>query len=86
MLHKSSLVDNQNLLSYFNNSMIEIIDQLAPKKEKRLTIQHTNECFTEESLHLRQKVRKYEWKYRNSKLASDKIVFKTILNSYRKHL
>ena len=34
MLHKSNLVDDQNLVSYFNNSMIEIIDQLAPKRKK----------------------------------------------------
>ena len=34
MLHKSNLIDDQNLVSYFNNSMREIIDQLAPKKKK----------------------------------------------------
>ena len=34
MSYKSNLVDDQNLVSYFNNSMIEIIDQLAPKKKK----------------------------------------------------
>ena len=86
MWHKSNLVDDQNFVTFFSNSMIEIIDQLAPKKKKRLNIQHTSEWYTEESLHLRQEVRKYEWKYRNSKLASDKKIFKTILNSYRKHL
>ena len=86
MSHKSNLVDDQNLVSYFNNSMIEIIDQLASEKKKRLNIWHTSEWYTEESLHLRQKVRKYEWKYMNSNLASDKIIFKTILNSYRIHL
>ena len=86
MLHKSNVVDDWNLVSYFNNSMTEIIDQLAPKKEKRLNSQHTNEWYTEESLHLRQEVRKYERKYRKSNLASDKIIFKTIFNSYRIHL
>ena len=34
MSHKSNLVDDQNLVSYFNNSMIEIIDQLAVKNKK----------------------------------------------------
>ena len=34
MLHKSNLVDDQNFVSYFNNRMTEIIDQLAPKKKK----------------------------------------------------
>ena len=34
MSHKSNLVNDQNLVSYFNNSMIEIIDQLASKKKK----------------------------------------------------
>ena len=66
--------------------MIEIIDQLAAKENKRLNIWHTNEWYTEESLHLRQKVRKYGWEYRNSNLASNEIIFKTILNSYRKQL
>ena len=35
MLQKSNLVDDQNLVSYFSNSMIEIIDQLAHKKKKK---------------------------------------------------
>ena len=34
MSHKSNLVDDWNLVSYLNNGMIEIIDQLAPKKKK----------------------------------------------------
>ena len=34
MSHKSNLVDDQNLVTYVNNSIIEIIDQLAPKKKK----------------------------------------------------
>ena len=38
MLHKSNLTDDQNLVSYFNNGIIEIIDQVAPKKKKRLNI------------------------------------------------
>ena len=86
MSHKSNLVNDRNSVSYFNNSMIEIIDQLAPKKKKGLNIQHTNEWYTEESLHLGWKIIKYEWRYRNSNLASDKIIFKTILSSYRIHL
>ena len=49
MLHKSSLVHDQYLVSYFYNSMIEITDQLALKKKKRLNIRHTNEWYTEES-------------------------------------
>ena len=86
MSHKSNLVNDQNFVPYFNNSMIEIIDQLASKKKKRLNIWHTNKWYTEESLHLRQKARKYEQKYRKSNLASDKIIFKTILHSHRIHL
>ena len=35
MSHESNLVDDQNLVSYFNNNMIEIIDQLPPKKVKK---------------------------------------------------
>ena len=35
MSHKSNFVDDQNLVSYFNNNLTEIIDQLAPKKKKR---------------------------------------------------
>ena len=34
MMHKGNLVNDQNLVSFFNNSMIEIIDQLAPEKKK----------------------------------------------------
>ena len=43
MSYKSNLVDVWNLVSYLNNSMIEIIDQLASKKKKRLNIWHTSE-------------------------------------------
>ena len=38
MSHRSNLVDDQYLVSYFYNGMIEIIKQLAPKKKKRLNI------------------------------------------------
>ena len=34
MSHNSNLVDDQNLVSYFDNSMIQIIDRLTPKKKK----------------------------------------------------
>ena len=49
--------------------MIEIIDQLAPKKKKMLNICHTNEWYTEELLHLRQKVRKYEQKHTGNQIS-----------------
>ena len=38
MSHKSNFIDDRNLVSFFNNSMIVIIDQFAPKWEKRLNI------------------------------------------------